>query len=263
MNTPIKETSSLYVTGASGLIGSALIKKLQCCNRVTYRDEVFNNFKEQENSTLIHLASFSNAQTPPSQYRECIKYDLFNTTSLFENFLKTNPEGRIIYISTAGDMYSGFADEESNVSPRSIYSLLKLYNENYLKSKKCNYLIFGVSNIWGGPRCMTRPNGLCDKILHFKKTDKPLDIYAHTESTIDLIHVDDLTDLISKAIHINIGSNKWLVGSESISIKQLLNINPKVKYNLVKNKKELTHLEINNQKVCLDFSWEPKNFLIK
>jgi len=254
---------SIYISGCSGLIGSNLTKKVKEFYKISYREKAFNKFKSHDSAILIHLASFSKTQSPLSQYKNCIKYDLLNTTSLFENFLQANPNGRIIYISTAGDMYTGLADENSIPHPRSIYSSIKLFNENFLKFKKCNYFIFSVSNAWGGKVSPDRLNGLCDKILNFTEKDKPLDIYVNPETTLDLIHINDLVELIYKSIYSNNTSGKWLVGAESLSIKHLLNINPNLKYNLNEKQKPLTQLKINNSKVRKDFNWTPRRFVFQ
>jgi len=250
---------TVYISGPSGLIGSHLTPHVKGYIPVSYRETPYDNFETHEDAVLVHLANFSKVLTPKSDFEKSIRYDIYNSIQLFDNFLSKNPDGRIIYLSTAGNMYSGFVNENSNPSPRSIYSCNKLYNENYLNLIGANSLIFQVGNIWGGSSHKERSNGLYDKMILHLKNNKPLTITCSIDTVISFIHIDDLISLLLKAIyHDQIKKGKWQVGTCSSSVVELMNIFKGLSF-VLKSKNKPHKIHINSSLAERDFDWTPKH----
>lgn len=250
----------IYLTGANGLVGS----RLSMCfgdlkfKKISYRDTVPDLFKSHDSSCLIHLAWSSN-----TRLKEKTK-DVENSKKLFELYQKKNPNGKIIFLSSAGDLHRDSKDESPK--PHSLYGISKLQVEEILSNIDCQTIIFRVTNIWGGIVEKNRVNGLVDKLLTLLDTDEVVEIYANLKTTVDIIHVDDVVKLILKAIlRKNIQKNEtFLVGAQNISIYDIIDkVSMRGTLNLKINQKaEKSYLNIDTKIVKESFNWEPKLFLI-
>ena len=111
-----------------------------------------------------------------------------------------------------------------------------------------------------------RINGLVDKLISSVNTDNVIDLYTNFDTRIDIIHVDDLVDLIEKCIEKNlyIKHDMFVVGSQSLTIKQLLDIITSSGYvNLKLSRKESkSYLYVETRRVLTSFEWKPKCKLI-
>lgn len=257
----------IYLTGSSGLIGKRF---LELSNypiiRVSYRDEPQDIFESHENSCLIHLAWSSNTRNTYDEFEKFVKNDVINSKKIFDFYSKKNPNGKIIFISTAGGLYINHertVDENSLVNPNTLYGDLKMQVENILKTVECDTVALRVSNVWGGKSLpLNRINGLVDKLLSSVNTDKVIDLYTNLDTRIDIIHVDDLVNLIQKCIEKNsyIKNDMFVVGSQSLTIKELLDIITSAGFlNIKLRKKEYkSYLHIENRRVSNMFDWKPK-----
>lgn len=261
----------IYLTGSNGLIGKRFLELYEePVTRVSYRDEPQDVFDLHENSCLIHLAWSSTTRNTYDEFEKFIKNDVINSKKIFDFYSKKNPNGKIIFISTAGGLYVNHertVDENSLVNPNTLYGDLKLQVENILKTVECDTLILRVSNVWGGKSLPSnRINGLVDKLLSSVNTDNVIDLYTNFDTRIDIIHVDDLVDLIEQCIKKNlyIKHDMFVVGSQSLTIKQLLDIITSSGYiNLKLRKKEnKSYLHVENRRASDVFEWKPKNKLI-
>ena len=115
----------IYLTGSNGLVGKSF--KEICPHKITsitYRDEVKDVFKSHDRSCLIHLGWSSTTRDIDSSK---VKNDIWNSQHLFEYYAEKNPEGKIIFVSTAGDMHLDndyeLVDESSLPNPRTLYGL--------------------------------------------------------------------------------------------------------------------------------------------
>lgn len=250
----------IYLTGANGLVGS----RLSMCfgdlkfKKISYRDTVPDLFKSHDSSCLIHLGWSSN-----TRLKEKTK-DVENSKKLFELYQKKNPNGKIIFLSSAGDLHRD--SEDGSPKPHSLYGISKLQVEEILSNIDCQTIIFRVTNIWGGIVEKNRVNGLVDKLLTLLDTDEVVEIYANLKTTVDIIHVDDVVKLILKAIlRKNIQKNEtFLVGAQNISIYDIIDkVSMRGTLNLKINQKaEKSYLNIDTKIVKESFNWEPKLFLI-
>ena len=216
----------IYVTGASGLIGSRFS---ECFNRdittISYRDKVKDVFQSHQDSCLVHLAwSSTTRDTDPEKVRN----DIWNSQKLFNFYVNKNPNGKIIFVSSAGDMHLNhegeFCSEVDDPTPRTLYGRSKLHVEQILNTLKCKTVVLRTSNVWGGRVKKDRVNGLVDKLRGSLNTDEEISIYANLKSHIDLIHVDDFITLLIKVIDKDLENDHelFLVGDQSISIANIL-----------------------------------------
>jgi nucleoside-diphosphate-sugar epimerase len=259
----------IYLTGANGLIGSRFIEL--CDNEVTtisYREEVTDVFDTHENSCLIHLAWVSTTRNTYGDLEEVMKHDVYNSKKLFDYYVSKNPNGKIIFISSAGDLHLGHQTtvwEEHEPSPHSLYGQCKLHVENLLKELPCKTVVLRTSNIWGAKVSSDRVNGLVDKLLNALDTDQVIEIFANLKTRVDLIHVDDFVDLLNKVIETDLKNlhELFLVGRQSISICDIIDIvSKRGSLDLrINQKAEKTYLHIENSKVRKTFDWQPKHRL--
>lgn len=256
----------IYISGSNGLIGKELSKNIDDYIPISYRDEDPEiNFLPD--SIFIHLSSSTTPRNNLEDLEKSLQSDVLIPLKLFQKYLKTNPNGRIIFLSTSGDLHSSeyntIVDENSTPNPKSIYGTHKLLLENYIKllHKTNNFtsIIFRVTNVYGGEPSKFRINGIIDKLI----LSDVITITSHIEETVNFIHMDDLINLLLKAIYADmIGYNLFLVGSiNSISIGQLIKkiknyVSPKITYKNQGSKP--LYINIDTTKVQKYFNWECK-----
>jgi nucleoside-diphosphate-sugar epimerase len=261
----------IYITGSSGLIGKRFLELFEGpITKVSYRDEPQDVFESHESSCLVHLSWSSTTRNTYDEFEKFIKNDVINSKKIFDFYSKKNPNGKIIFISTAGGLYINHertVDENSIVNPDTLYGDLKLQVENILKTVDCDSIVLRVSNVWGGKSLPSnRINGLVDKLLSSVNTDNVIDLYTNLDTRIDIIHVDDLINLIEKCVEKNlyVKHDMFVVGSQSLTIKQLLDLITSYGYlNIKLSKKQFkSYLQVENRRVSTKFEWEPKYKLI-
>jgi len=259
----------IYLTGSRGMIGSRF---LELCDQeittISYRDEVPDVFDSHENSCLVHLAWSSNTRNTYDNFDEVVKNDVQNSKKLFDLYVNKNPNGKIIFVSSAGDLHLGHnrtSWEDYEPSPHSLYGECKLHVENMLKELPCKTVVLRTSNIWGAKVTANRVNGLVDKLINSLDTDQVVEIFADFKTRVDLIHIDDFVDLLKKVIEVDLEKQHelFLVGRQSISICDIIDIvSKRGSLNLrINQKAEKTYLHIENSKVRKAFDWEPKHYL--
>ena len=261
----------IYLTGSSGLIGKRFLELSNCpITKVSYRDEPQDVFESHEKSCLIHLAWSSTTRNTYDEFEQFVKNDVINSKKIFDFYSKKNPNGKIIFISTAGGLYVNHertVDENSLANPNTLYGDLKLQVENILKTVECDTVTLRVSNVWGGKSLSSnRINGLVDKLLSSVNTDNVIDLYTNLDTRIDIIHVDDLIDLIEKCIEKNsyIKDDMFVVGSQSLTIKEILDIITSSGYLNLKlsRKQSKSYLHVETRRVSSAFEWKSKYKLI-
>lgn len=259
----------IYITGSSGLIGSRFLDLCKMpIKKISYRDEVEDVFEAHDNSCLVHFAWSTNTRIGYDKIQESIKNDVINSKKLFDFYINKNPNGKIIFLSSAGDLHSGYErtiDETFLPSPKTLYGECKLHVENILNELNCNTVILRVSNVWGGKVSRNRTNGLVDKLIVNLNTDNLIELYANLYSRVDILHVDDLVELIIKVIkkNPNIQHQTYLVGSQSLTIFEIIDrisSNGSLKLKITKSE-EKKYLHIENRRVQVEFNWSPSRKL--
>jgi nucleoside-diphosphate-sugar epimerase len=259
----------IYVTGANGLIGSRFLEIYDGkVTTISYRDEVTDVFDSHENSCLIHLAWSSTTRNTYDEFEKVIKNDVINSKTLFDYYVKKNPNGKIIFISSAGDLHLGHnrtVREQHEPSPHSLYGECKLHVENMLKELSCKTVVLRTSNVWGANVSDSRVNGLVDKLINSLDTGRVIEIFADLKTRVDLIHIDDFVYLLIKVVDKNLENQHelFLVGRQSLSICDIIDIvSKRGSLNLrIDQKAEKTYLHIENSKVRTTFDWQPNHIL--
>ena len=259
----------IYVTGASGLVGSRFLELTDKeVVPISYRNEVPDVFESHEKSCLVHLAWSSTTRNTYDDIEDVMQHDVYNTKKLFEYYINKNPNGKIIFISSAGDLHLGHQRtvlEGNEPSPHSLYGECKLHVENMLKELPCKTVVLRTSNIWGANVSANRINGLVDKLISVLDTDQVVEIFANLKTTVDLVHLDDFIDLLNKVIDNDlVGQHEiFLVGRQSICLCDIIDIvSRRGSLNLrINQKAEKTFLHIENFRVRKTFDWEPKHLL--
>lgn len=257
----------IYLTGANGMIGKRF-KELydKPITTISYRKKVSKNlFQSHNQSCLIHLGWSSTTRTSNIDQ---IERDVYNSKILFKYYLEKNPDGKIIFVSTAGDMYKdkNIITELTEPHPRTLYGKSKLKVERVLENLKCKSIVFRVSNVWGGDIGKNRVNGLVDKLMSIIDTDNRLEIYADFETTVNLIHINDLVNLMIKSIDIDLGNKHelFLVGGQTLSIYDIISKVSKMGFlNLRLNQKgrEKSFVNVQSSKAEKIFNWTKENYL--
>ena len=252
----------IYLTGAGGLVGRRFRK---LCDKniatISYRDTVYDVFKSHEKSCLVHLGWSS---TTRDKDREKVNKDIENSRKLFDYYIDKNPNGKIIFVSSAGDMHQNhggmFCSGMENPTPRTLYGKSKLHVEKVLQLLPCKTVVLRTSNIWGGEVNDNRVNGLVDKMFNALDTDKVVEIYANLDTHVDLIHVDDFISLLFKVIDKDLDRNHelFLVGGQSITIGDIINrISKKGSLNLKINQKaDKSFINVQSFKAQSTFDWK-------
>jgi len=257
----------IYLTGANGMVGRRF---QELCNRkirtISYRDNVPDLFDVNKKSCLVHLAWSSTTRDTDGVK---VKDDIWNSQKLFNYYVDKNPDGKIIFVSSAGDMHQNhsgmFCSGLEKPTPRTIYGWSKYHVEQYLDTLKCKTVVLRTSNIWGGDVKSERINGLVDKLLNSVGTDEVVDIYANLDTYVDLIHIDDFVNLLIKSIDIDLDKDHemFLVGDQSLSIGDMINkVSKKGALNLkIDQKAERSFINVQPFKAKSVFDWKPENQL--
>lgn len=260
----------IYISGSNGLIGRELCKDIAEWIPISYRDEV-PKIDFLPNSTLIHLSSSTTPRDTLEELHRSFQSDVLIPFQLFEEFLKKNPNGRIIFLSSAGDLHSSevnmICNENSVPIPKSVYGTHKLLLENYIKQLHEKYsfssVIFRTTNVYGGKFDRFRVNGLIDKLFFSTIDNTYITITSNSKTTIDFIHVSDLIDLIIKSLNAELkGFNLFLVGSSNpISIEEVIDKMSKhmsLRVIFKNNNSKALYINIDTTKVQKYFNWKCK-----
>ena len=259
----------IYVTGSNGLIGKCLSTKVKV-NPITFRNNV-PNIKFASNSTLVHLSSSTTPRNTIDDIEQSFYSDVFIPLQIFENYLQTNPHGKIIFLSSAGDLHSSIygeiTNEYSTPRPKSVYGAHKVLLENYIEILHNKYsftsIAFRVSNVYSGKPVNNRVNGLIDKLL---TAEEKVEIYTNLNTIVDVIHVEDLVELILKAIYKKMDTKHFtfLVGNESYKICDIIDIIASLRrldITVKKSNQKTTCVNLDCTKVKEYFSWSCQHFL--
>lgn len=223
----------IYITGSNGLIGRSLKKNLTEFIPISYRDNVDGvEFGVHDDATLIHLASSSNTRYNIDSSVELYMRDVNLSLELFKKFLNKNPNGRIILLSSCGDLhwsyYKKIQNEQSVPFPKTIHGAHKLLLENYgnilTQNTKAKFIVLRVTNVYGGDVSLDRVNGFIDKYVSCFRNNSIMQVYSNQNSSYDWIHLDDVVSAVLSSITYN-SSDIFLIGDgNSYSLKHLLNL---------------------------------------
>lgn len=223
----------IYITGSNGLIGRHLKKNLSKFIAISYRDNLDEiQFDIHEDATLIHLASSSNTRYGIDFSAELYMKDVNLSLQLFKKFLNKNPDGRIILLSSCGDLHWNYdkkiQTEQSVPFPKTIHGAHKLLLENYgnilTQNTEAKFIVLRVTNVYGGDVSLNRVNGFIDKYVSCLKNNSIMHIHSNQDNSYDWIHLYDVMTAIISSIEYNF-SDTFLIGEgNSHSLKYVLNL---------------------------------------
>lgn len=261
----------IYITGSNGLIGRSLKKNILKFIPISYRDNLDGiEFNTHEDATLIHLASSSNTRYSIDSSTELYMKDVNLSLELFKKFLNKNPTGRIILLSSCGDLhwnyYKKIQNEQNVPFPKTIHGAHKLLLENYgnilTQNTEAKFIVLRVTNVYGGDVSSDRVNGFIDKYVSCFKNNSIMQIYSNQSNSYDWIHLDDVVSAVILSIGYN-SNDTFLIGEgNSYSLQNLLyllknNIGD-VKLDLKECLNSAVHVIIDPSRAKDLLGWKPK-----
>jgi nucleoside-diphosphate-sugar epimerase len=178
----------ILLTGHKGYIGSRLMAKLRD-NHVVYGmdlrvgSDIMYEDAVDNIDIVIHLAAQSGAIPSIKNPLWDARNNILATLRLLEQY----PKAKFIFTT------SGAATD-----PQSPYGLSKHTAEKYIKMLHKNYVILRLSSVYGN-----KDRGVVDTFIGYEGS---VTIYGDGSQERDFVHVDDIVDLIEKAIEFPAGS---------------------------------------------------------
>ena len=155
----------------------------------------------EKGDSLIHLACTTTPRTSDKRLTEDIERNLATSVRLFDEFLRRNSGGHIVFASTGGDMYTFDPPhvprrETDQVVPHSGYSTHKLAAEQYLRLLCARHggsgTVLRIGNPYGERVSEDRGHGLIGIALIKALLGHELEVLEPLDSVRDYLHVDDL-----------------------------------------------------------------------
>ena len=219
----------VLVTGGAGFIGAYLVERLINMNiKVTIVDNLqdvggisyihpdanfingdicdtslYIQLKRLNIDTVYHLA----AQSAGEPSYDDPKFDILTNsygTYLIAKFCKDASVDRLIYTSTVavyGDSINGTLDENSKISPDSIYGISKYSGEMFIKqmlnNSRTKYTIFRVFNTYGpGENLNFQKKGMVSIYIGFLWKNQPICVKGSLDRYRDFTFIDDTVDAL-------------------------------------------------------------------
>lgn len=267
--------SLVYVVGASGFLGTALVRHLQDQHRVVHpisrnspllSDISFRKNSESEGVAVVWLASSVTPASAETDQDSC-KSDYSDFESVVEWLSLNSPQTRIVLASSGGAVYgdsdSAFS-EESPISRAFAYSRLKLDMEQILVNSNLGHAILRVANAYGPGQRVGKGQGVLAEWLNSIYSKEALKIFGTLDISRDFVHVDDVARAFGMAASnleaeglFNIGSGIATKLSECVALleeitEQNISVNVSGSRNVDRRS---VYLDITRAKDI--FGWEP------
>lgn len=217
------------ITGASGLLGTALLTHLR--QRPQYELTAFSRMPRASNDVRWiagDLANFQDCQKvvrdadavvhlahdgwPLSSGRDLVREareSLLPTLTLVQAVRQCRTPPRFIYPSSGGAVYGATTDnrpftEDDPCRPSTSYGIRKLTIEHYLRvaayQNELSAVILRISNAYGQPLPPERTQGLIGTTIARIAAGLPLRIIGNPHNVRDYVHVTDICTAVEKAL---------------------------------------------------------------
>ena len=233
----------IAISGYKSFIGNHFYHENKKKNKIVHYKKNINNISELKKfiikNKITHFVNFAGlSRLKCSKNKsECLKTNFKSIKLIINYFNKLRNKPMFIFISTCHVYGSSNKklNENSNISPNSLYAEIKLKSEQYIKKNYENYSILRLFNVYGPnqPMSFFIPD-MIEKIKNNQliKIDKSIRDFIHVKTVsrvINFIISKEITDVL------NVGSGRGQ------SLKSIIN--------LIGNKLEKKPLlEISNKK---------------
>lgn len=244
---------SIFITGASGLIGSQLVnellkKKYRVIGYDLFQPKkkiVDKNFKFLTGSvldknkilksignskTIIHLAAFLGVKKTEENNLTCLNINIEGTRNMLEIAIQKKIK-KFIFASSSeiyGEQKFFPISEKAEPKFKSIYGTSKIVCEEYIKSYhqkyNLNYNILRFFNVYGSEQ---RDDFVISKYIKRLKNKKPLLIFGNGSQIRSFCHVSDAIKGILKVILLGKKNTIYNVGNNNQPIS-ILNLSKKI-----------------------------------
>lgn len=170
---------------------------------------------------------------------------------------------KYIFLSSGGTVYGDTNkphEETEKYEPTNVYALGKVIQENYLnifniENNNFNYLIFRLSNPYGGYISKSKKQGIIDIAINKCINNEELEFYGDIKNVRDYIYIEDLAKYMYKLAISNANNSIYNIGSgigtsteevftiienllqKKINLKEIENQTVNIKSNILSMKK--------------------------
>lgn len=222
---------NILITGASGFIGSNLVKrlvddghKLFCISHsdINTNDSVTNyigNFQDKnllneilpQVEMVIHLACSSVPENSILFPDQDVQNNVLGSLELLTQ-MKNHQVRKIIYVSSGGVVYGNAeivpTTESEKLNPISSYGITKMLVEQNIillaENFNIDYCVFRISNAYGNGQHQIKNQGIINIWMNNIKDDKPIKLIEGGHQIRDYIHINDIVNAFKITIKNNI-----------------------------------------------------------
>lgn len=297
-----KNNMKVLITGGAGFIGCKLSNKLiELGMEVKIIDnflpQVHKNYFPNLNSKIevfkgdirneedldkvisddidyvVHLAAETGTNQSMYEITKHTSTNILGTSLLIEKLNNFKIKKLILTSSRAVYGECPNLNEESNLSPQSIYGLSKMTQEKIIElAYKSPYTILRLQNVFGDGQSIHNPyTGIFNIFVKKLLNNESVEIYDNGLPTRDFIYVDNVVDAIILSLNSEVSNEKiYNVGSGEemkifdavLLLKDILNSKSEIIISNYHREGDILYACGNIEKIKKELDWTPKiNFL--
>lgn len=241
----MKTKKQIIVTGASGLIGHDLIKKLSfennvfalsrskiSINNVTYiycdlSNDNFYNKLPSKVDVIFHLAQSQNFRNFPDDSKDIFNVNTISTLNLLE-YARSSGCQKFIYASSGGvygNSTYGFNEDQPLVQNKNLgfYLTSKFCSELILDNYKqfFNIIISRFFFVYGERQ---NKSMFIPRLIENIKKGKTIDLHGKEGININPVYVDDAVNMLDKMLSLESSNKINIAGGEIVTLKSICQI---------------------------------------
>ena len=237
--------TTVLVTGSSGLIGTAIVKKLLAQGYTVHALDLQDNdhnaqitfFKGDILNPLdiakaikgceyvIHLGAFMGVKNSLENPTACLNVNILGTRNILDACVHNNIK-RILFASSSevyGDSQTVPTHENVDRVPKSEYGISKVACEEYLKSYKqaydLDYTVVRFFSIYGAEQ---KPHYVVSIFVDQVLKGEPLTVYGEGDQVRSFCYVDDAAEGVVTALFLPKAANHILnIGNDAEPVTML------------------------------------------